>query len=264
MITFIIPSIGKPTLQEAINSIENQTSGDWKAIIIFDGVEPTVSVKNPKFSVLKVDKKGVGKNGAGYVRNYGMQFVETEWIAFLDDDDTIAPDYVETFKEEHKTHPFVDVIIFRMHRPNIEPVILPILNTDNFYMYEVGISFALRTDIFKKGFAFEPSHVEDFEYLSKLRENNYCIMISPHVKYYVDRNDEKAIVSQLGNRVIINGKNEGFTNRNYDSSWFLPFFLLFLLCFVLLFAKKIDKYRENSRLLYFGAIVFCIILLLLK
>ena len=46
---------------------------------------------------------GVAINNAGNVRNYGMSFVETEWIAFLDDDDIIADDYLEKFYEEPPT-----------------------------------------------------------------------------------------------------------------------------------------------------------------
>ena len=115
MITFIIPTVGRPTLKKAVESIENQTNDNWKAIVVFDGIEPTISISNPKISVIKTEKAGVGQNGAGNVRNYGMKFVDSEWIGFLDDDDTIAPDYVETFNNELTSFPFVDVIIFRMH-----------------------------------------------------------------------------------------------------------------------------------------------------
>jgi glycosyltransferase involved in cell wall biosynthesis len=260
MITFIIPSIGKPTLQRAINSIKNQTSDDWKAIIIFDGIEPTISIDNDKFSVLKIEKRGVGGNGAGNVRNHGMKFVETEWIAFLDDDDTIASDYVETFKKDLLVESSADVIIFRMYRPNLNPVILPQLETDNFYQNEVGISFALRTEIFKKGHSFVPSAVEDYNYLNDLRDNKYCIMISPHVKYFVNGNVDVDVVSQKGNRVIINSKKEGFGQMANTSHWYLPFLFLVLLALSFLIIRKVNKYK-----IYFGVIVLaCIIVFALQ
>ena len=37
IITFIIPSIGKESLKYSIESLTNQTSQNWKAIIVFDG-----------------------------------------------------------------------------------------------------------------------------------------------------------------------------------------------------------------------------------
>ena len=38
-ITFIIPTIGRDTLLNSINSLFNQTIKEWKAIIIFDGIK---------------------------------------------------------------------------------------------------------------------------------------------------------------------------------------------------------------------------------
>ena len=38
-ITFIIPTIGRNTLEKAIQSIENQSINEWKIIVIFDGIK---------------------------------------------------------------------------------------------------------------------------------------------------------------------------------------------------------------------------------
>lgn len=213
-ITFIIPTIGRETLSNSIKSIEDQTSNNWKIIIIFDGIEPTIHTSNSKIQIIKSDKKGKDENSAGNVRNYGMSFCTTKWIAFLDDDDVISNNYVETFNNEIKEYPNIDVIIFRMCRNNI---ILPILDTDSFYEGFVGISFAIKTEIFKNGHKFIPSKIEDFKYLELLKNNNYKIMISPYVKYYVGTNDIDNINNGIiGNRVFINNdavNNEGFTTN---------------------------------------------------
>jgi glycosyltransferase involved in cell wall biosynthesis len=246
MITFVIPTIGRPGLEKAIKSIENQTSDKWNAVVVFDGIEPTISISNPKITVMQIEKAGIGKNGAAIVRNYGMKLADSEWIGFLDDDDTIAPDYVETFDKELSNHPFVDVIIFRMHRPDIEPVVLPELKTDNFYANKVGISFAFKKKIFDSGTNMSPSSGEDFEYLSTMRDKNYCIMISPYIKYFVDGRDDANVVSQIGERVIINeNKKEGFEIYEKNIHWIFPFLLwIFLMAFLFLFNKKIFyKYK---------------------
>jgi len=199
-LTFIIPTISRSTLQSTIKSLQCQTLQNWCAIIVFDGIDPDFYCKDPRITLLRCDKLGEGPNHAGRVRNYGMTFVKTEWIAFLDDDDSISSRYVETFYEEIKQYK-TDVIIFRMHFNN---EICPELKTDNFYKGKVGISFAIKTKIINEGVLFSPSKYEDYEYLSLLKSKNYTIMISPHVLYFV--REYNVYCLETGNRVLINEK----------------------------------------------------------
>lgn len=246
MITFIIPTLGKESLSKAIESLENQTNKDWKAIVIFDGLKPNIEINNPKITVLDIEKKGVGGNGAGGVRNHGMSYVDSEWIAFLDDDDTIAPDYVETFNKEIGEYPYVDVVIFRMYRYNWEPNVIPFLETtDTFHANEVGISFALKTEIFKSGLKFESSSGEDFMYLTTMKDNGKCIMISPHIKYFVHGKTDENKINILGTRVFNNKKEEGFSLINepmIKSDDYIPLLFLFtVLMYILLFNNNNKK-----------------------
>jgi hypothetical protein len=96
-----------------------------------------------------------------------MKYVDTEWIAFLDDDDVISSDFVETFYKEIHDYPFVDVLIFRMMNKDL---ILPKLKTDNFYKNKVGISFIINKKILNH-VQFIPSNVEDYNFLNEVREN---------------------------------------------------------------------------------------------
>ena len=88
--------------------------------------------------------------------------------------------------------------------------IIPKLDTDNFYICDVGISFVLRTTIFQEdGLQFIPDGAEDYLFLDKIRSNSYNMMISPYVTYFV-RKDVIQDVKQdwteetIGNRVFIN------------------------------------------------------------
>lgn len=263
-ITFIIPTIGRKTLQNALQSIINQTNDNWKIIIIFDGIEPTIQKNNDKITIIKSNKKGKDKNSAGNVRNYGMEFVNTKWIAFLDDDDVIANNYVETFNNEIKNYPNIDLLIFRMLGKNNH--ILPPLNTDNFYINNVGISFALKTEIYKNGHKFIPSNVEDFNYLDLIRKNNYKIMISPYVKYFVNYDDTQDIKKYInnyvvGNRIFIN-KNEIESFVNYDNMMTENYVLLFTLfiCafFILTFAYSRRLRHDNILLIIFLIFILCV------
>ena len=201
-ITFIIPTIGRDTLLNSINCLKNQTIKSWKAIIIFDGIKSNIYNDDNRIKIVEINKIGVCPNSAGNVRNYGISLVDTEWIAFLDDDDLIENDYIESFYNELNLYPSIDVLIFRM---KMEDRIVPKLNTDNFYLCDVGISFIIKKEICDNNILFKPDSVEDFLFLNTIRENGYEIMISPYIKYHVKN---KTIIDNVsGNRVFINMNN---------------------------------------------------------
>ena len=199
-ITFIIPTIGRESLQYSINSLLNQSILEWNAVIIFDGIKSTIVNNDERIKIIETEKLGVNINSAGLIRNYAMSFVETEWIAFLDDDDIISDDYIEIFYKEIELYSETDLLIFRM---NNEERIIPKLDTNNFYLCDVGISFIMKKEIYDNGLIFIQDGAEDFLYLDKIRKNRYKIMISPHTKYHVRTN----IINNdliLGKRVLIN------------------------------------------------------------
>ena len=200
IITFIIPTIGRITLKDTLLSLINQTNSNWKAIVIFDGIKPTINFPDDRIKIIKSPKLGEGVNSAGNVRNYGIKYVTTPWVAFVDDDDSIKNTYVDTFLNEINEN--VDVIIFRMLSIFDDIYIsLPPNDVSNFYEDFVGISFALKKEIFNH-IMFEPSIREDFKLLEKIRENNYKIMISPYLLYFVRNYNH--YYSDIFNRVFIN------------------------------------------------------------
>jgi glycosyltransferase involved in cell wall biosynthesis len=203
-LTFIIPTIGRKTLSNTIKSLENQINQNWNAIIVFDGIKPNIKTVNPKIRIIQIKKLGTNINSAGNVRNVGIKHAKTEWVAFVDDDDILTKNYVQTFYNEIDEFKDIDVIIFRMH--NNDNRILPEIKTDNFYKCKVGISFAVKTEIVKKQIKFYPSRTEDYDLLNKLRQKSFKIMISPYVRYLV-KNKFKNVIDYnniIGNRLFIN------------------------------------------------------------
>ena len=200
-ITFIIPSIGRKTLSRTIKSLENQTLGNWKAIIVFDGVKSTISVTDKRISIIEISKKGIGVNSAGNVRNVALEQVDTKWVGFVDDDDTLSEDYVECLYKNTNLFKDVNTFIFRMFYENGR--ILPRFEDDNFYMDNVGISFAVKTNFYKnKNLYFIPSVREDFYYLDEIRKLNEPIIILENIGYYVNCNPFK--IDKKFNNVFIN------------------------------------------------------------
>ena len=200
-ITFIIPSIGRKTLSRTIKSLENQTLGNWKAIIVFDGVKSTISVTDKRISIIEISKKGIGVNSAGNVRNVALKQVDTKWVGFVDDDDTLSEDYVECLLKNTNLFEDVNTFIFRMCYKDGR--ILPSFKDDNFYINNVGISFAVKTKFYKnKNLYFTPGNQEDFYYLDKIRKLNERIVILENIGYYVNCNPFK--IDKKFNNVFIN------------------------------------------------------------
>jgi len=178
-ITFIIPTIGRITLLDAINSLIEQDDPNWKAIIIFDGIEKNIEINDDRIIIVEIDKQ----NNAGLVRNIGFQYVkDSEWIGFLDDDDYLSNNYISRLKEEININNTIEVCIFRMSYPN--KFILPMATDRNIIRNRVGISFAIKKYISESIF-FKDSYYEDFYYLKELQMKKYKILISSYVCYFI-------------------------------------------------------------------------------
>lgn len=201
IVTFIIPTIGRETLSKTLESLINQTNPNWKAIIVFDGMPSNIENSDERICIIESQKLGEGHNSAGLVRNHGITFADTEWVAFVDDDDSLSPKYVDTLINESSTFVLADIIIFRMLEKD-GVTILPELSTNAFYETKVGISFSVKKKLFEEGCVFTPSLIEDFCYLNEAMNRHYKIMISPYIRYFV-RNYNCPDCETLGNRSFI-------------------------------------------------------------
>jgi glycosyltransferase involved in cell wall biosynthesis len=198
--TFIVPTLGRDSLQRAIESLIEQTDPDWEAIVIGDNVDPAAPFREQDWyrDNFNRHRLHVGKAGpfgtAGAARNFGcahysiMCGPRAEWIAFLDDDDHLRPTYVEHLREQAEDYPWADAIVSRMLDPRFG--ILPDPVAPRIELGHVGISFAIRAEIIEAGLRFVREDRtklfhEDFEMLKTLRERGRRIHISPHVDYLV-------------------------------------------------------------------------------
>lgn len=180
-ITFVIPSLSRLTLIQTINSLLNQSCDLWKCIIVYDGVDG-IDFNDDRIKTVKIEKSGLigPANGqSGLVRNEGIKLVDTEWIGFLDDDDTIHPDYVKTLIENYYDYDFV---VWRMKYPN--GLILPPLNNDNLSFGRVGISFCYKNK--HENLYFDNNRDgEDHDFLMKLISLSKDYIVTPEVYYNV-------------------------------------------------------------------------------
>ena len=100
-ITFILPIYKvEQYLPRAIDSLKNQTDGDWEAILVDDGSPDgcgalcdQAAAEDPRFIAVHRENGGIG-----LARNSGMDAAHGEFIHFYDPDDEITPDFVEKVK----------------------------------------------------------------------------------------------------------------------------------------------------------------------
>jgi glycosyltransferase involved in cell wall biosynthesis len=181
LITFVIPSINRPSLLRCLLSLERQTNPNWRCIVIYDGVQGPV-FGHEKVTFITIDKIGLigPANGqAGLVRNVGIKACSTEWIGFLDDDDTIHPQYVETLFSKYASFDFV---VWRMKYQN--GAILPPLHSNELRFANVGISFCYKRSL--GAFLFDKNRDgEDFDFLQKLFNTSKHYAVTSEVYYNV-------------------------------------------------------------------------------
>lgn len=177
MITFVIPSLGRATLMRAIDSLRAQSDPDWKAVVAFDGVEPTI-ISDDKISMIKVNPRGEWR--AGLARNAAIETVTTPWVGLLDDDDTLHPDYVKTHKKMSSGNETVAVFLYKML--NQDGRILP--DVPALRCNHVGISFAFHKRVFER-VRFKRMKCEDLDFLCTARSLGYPIKFVDAILYKV-------------------------------------------------------------------------------
>ena len=179
-ITFVIPTLNRPTLTNTVNSLINQTNPNWKCKIVFDGVEP-IHFDDDRIESIKIEKAGLigPANGqAGLVRNHGIEKVDTEWVGFVDDDDTLTEDYVDSLLNNYSDKDFV---IFKMRYEN--GLVLPRSENNEIKFGDVGISFAYKTKLNMK--FSQNRDGEDFDFLLNLKNKTNNYVISDEIMYNV-------------------------------------------------------------------------------
>ena len=173
-VTFIIPSLNRPSLHTAIQSLLHQTDQNWKCIVIFDGLDHELKISDAlkdKIKFVNHEKIGI----AGPVRNAGLPLVNTAWTAFLDDDDVLKPTYVSFLKQYANADPQLEVIHFTIEWPNgsLEPN--PNQSVD---INCGGVSFAVKTSlIIKHNLQFNSNRFgEDRYFFVQCRDLGKCLV----------------------------------------------------------------------------------------
>lgn len=106
-VSIIIPvyNVGK-YLCQCLDSVLAQTFTDWECILVNDGssddsgaICDEYSRKDPRLRVIHQPNRGVSA-----ARNKALKEAKGEWVAYVDSDDSITPNYLQTFIDIQKEH----------------------------------------------------------------------------------------------------------------------------------------------------------------
>lgn len=190
-VCFVIPTIGRPSISRSVESLFEQTDGDWVAIIVADGARrvnlPAEARADERIMIGYADRT----DSAGLTRNWGVDMAtmltRTEWVAFLDDDDYLSPEYVAHLREQAEDYPQAEVIVARMKDARLG--IVPDPAFPQVQWGSIGISFAVKQDTLRPHEFCRESWAEgrneDWEMIRTLRGAGARIHISPHIDYFV-------------------------------------------------------------------------------
>jgi glycosyltransferase involved in cell wall biosynthesis len=161
--TFIIPSIGRPTLKKAIQSIFNQNAkkNETHIVVVFDNCD-IVDYGIPNVTNIKTNKKCTS---AGEVRNHGLLYIKenikTKYVSFLDDDDYILNSFNDVVINLNNYELLIHSIKFPFHPP--EKRILPDKSGLHIQRARMGIAMSVNYDsLLKSNVMFKSCQAEDY------------------------------------------------------------------------------------------------------
>lgn len=96
-------------IHDTLRTLFQQTHQDWSLILV-DNYGSNYQFDDPRIKVFTYTEK----RGAAAARNFGIAHLSGELTIFFDDDDYMAPNYLETFVSAFKKQPSLKVATVEM------------------------------------------------------------------------------------------------------------------------------------------------------
>jgi len=121
-VTIITPTYrrSEKVLRRCFQSIESQTYRQWHHLVVIDDCDHKAHLSEDLIKDYRSDRRSficLEKNTNNYgntPRHIAIQMVKTDYIVFVDDDNIIFPDYLETMVKSLQDQPEASVGICRI------------------------------------------------------------------------------------------------------------------------------------------------------
>ena len=210
-------------IERCVESILNQTYKDFEIIIINDGSKDNSQEIIDRYkeeypdTIVAIEQKN---KGVARTRNYGIQIANGKYIMFIDNDDFMDKDYVETYVKNIEEDD-LDMVIGGYRRPTKNGRIVRklVMKNEKWSKYKLMAPWA---KIYKKEFMinnelqFLPSNIGEDDYLTMQAVlSTDKIKIIEYVGYNWYYNEES--VSNTTQRNIKQAGVYNLLNKSYDN-----------------------------------------------
>lgn len=261
-VTIIVPVYNaSDTIEKCVQSILLQSFTNFELLLINDGskdhslsVLEKLEQKDTRIRIVNQENRGVAKT-----RNLGIQLASADYIMFIDNDDFIETDYIETFYNEIVKEK-LDVVIGGYKRINSESKILheEVLRDTEWSKYIIVAPWAR---IYRRDFLLE-KNIQFFDYgigedvvfnlLAYSKTKNVGII--PYVGYYwfynaksVSNTSQKGLSKDLHLKVVL---EEISANCGDSDKELLEYYLYRYLVWYMLFSGRKATKAEFLRHFY--------------
>ena len=127
LVSIIVPTFNRTHhIQETLQSVLSQTYSNWECVVVDDGsTDQTLNIlgeyskKDARITYYSRPKEK--EKGANACRNYGFEKSKGSYVVFLDSDDLLAKDCIETRVLTAVNNPSISLFIFKMLRFHTKP-----------------------------------------------------------------------------------------------------------------------------------------------
>ena len=169
MVTIIMPVYnGEKYIQEAINSIINQTYSNWELVIVDDGSTDNTASIIKKFDDSRIKYVYQKNQGPSAARNKGIGLAEGNYIAFIDADDMYVKDKLEKQVAYLEETPAVDIVYNDIKVIDVSSRVLYTLKSEGIYQNREDFLSVL---LFRQIIPLPPSILAKKKCFEKIRFN---------------------------------------------------------------------------------------------
>ncbi|WP_374480014.1 glycosyltransferase [Zoogloea sp.] len=105
LFSIIVTTFNRPLLLiDTLRSIDEQTFQDFEVILVNDCGEPVEHLLNQFSAPISLIRHGINK-GLSAARNSGLKLARGQHVVYLDDDDLMLPEHLETLASAIESHP---------------------------------------------------------------------------------------------------------------------------------------------------------------
>lgn len=203
-------------IERSINSFLRQAAGDTELIVVDDGSSDGTEALVNKTYAAEISQGRIrfvrtANNGVCKARNVGLSMAKGEWIAYLDSDNEIVPDFIETVKAAIEAHPEAAAFYAKLEFMSSHRIIGRAFDYDQLRYHnfiDLG-TYVHHRSLYETegGFDEKMTRLVDWELIVRYSAHHTPVFIDKVMLHYEDSGET--------NRITNLGRSSYYVNLNY-------------------------------------------------